>query len=101
MATYHFQVCTAAVTATFDCPSCGKTNRKRTLRADCTVSPFNKNEDGSVRTHAEVSKQSQKMALQERDQFMRKPLCATCENRLSYTERRALFEQRRSAEEAV
>lgn len=95
----NFQSYPAVAEATFDCPKCGKLKRKRTFRAECTVNPFNVNDDGSVKTPGQVRLQSSAEAGRERDQFMREPLCATCENALSYSDRRALSKRRRQVEE--
>lgn len=100
MTVYTFKSYPAAVTARFDCPQCGKKNRLRTFRAECTVNPFNKNEDGSVKTPDQVRKQSQEDAVLQERQFMGKPLCATCENGLSYRERKTIFEARRTSTQA-
>ena len=94
MTTYVFQGYPAQVSATFDCPCCGKKKRKRTFRHECTVNPFNKNEDGTIKTAEEVSQQSLSKAVQEREEFLREPLCATCENALSWTDRSALRDRR-------
>lgn len=96
MARYTFQAYPAVAKATFTCVSCGKEKRTRTFRHECTVNPFNTKDDGSVRTPNEVREQSRMKAQTERDQFMRKPLCATCENDLSYSERKALREERKA-----
>lgn len=92
-----FQTYPYAVTETFDCPKCGKTKRKRTFRAECTVNPFNKREDGQIRTPSEVRAQSRASALREAEQFLSEPLCAACEKELTYAARRALSERRRSS----
>ena len=99
--TYRFEVCPGVAVATFDCPSCGKAKRKRTFRAECTVSPFNKNPDGSVKTRREVYRQSAEQAKKMRDDFMRKPLCKTCEDALSNPDQRALRRLRTALSEAV
>lgn len=101
MTRYRFQAIPASATAVFDCPSCGKSKRKRTFRAECTVNPFNTNDDGTMKSPREVWEQSRERAIQQRDEFMRRPLCATCENALSWTERRDLSEDRRAKAEAV
>lgn len=92
-----FQTYPYAVTETFDCPKCGKLKRKRTFRAECTVNPFNKREDGQIRTPSEVRAQSRASALRESEQFLSEPLCASCEKELPWKERRELSERRRAA----
>ncbi len=94
MTTYTFRAYPAYVSATFDCPSCGKSKRKRTFRHECTVNPFNTNDDGTIKTPAEVAQQSLAEAKQSRDEFLREPLCATCENALSWADRKALWDRR-------
>lgn len=96
MTTYTFQVCAAQTSATFDCPRCGKKKRKRTFRHECTVNPFNKNEDGTIKSPSEVRQQSRAAAELERTEFLREPLCATCEKPLSWEERGALRDRRMS-----
>lgn len=97
MAIYNFQSYPAISKATFDCPQCGKVKRTRTFRAECTVNPFNTRPDGQVRTASEVRKQSAEDASRQRDQFMSRPLCATCENGLSYADRKVVYDARRSS----
>lgn len=90
MTTYTFQSYPASVKETFDCPSCGKKNCTRTFRVECTVNPFNKNEDGTVKTPREVMRQSSQRALEAKETFLRKPLCASCEDALSFKDRQQL-----------
>lgn len=99
MVTITFQTCPASKTATFTCPSCGKKNRKRTFRHECTASPFNKKPDGSIRSRTEVFAQSYAMAEQDVQQFLREPLCARCEDTLSFADLRALHARRRAPEQ--
>lgn len=98
MTTYTFRAYPAQVSATFDCPSCGKKKRKRTFRHECTVNPFNKNEDGTIKTAVEVARQSLGKAKQEREEFLREPMCATCENALSWKDRAALRGRRKQVQ---
>jgi hypothetical protein len=95
--THTFRSYPQSAYAKFDCPKCGKTKRKRTFTAECTVNPFNKHPDGRVRTATEVMWQSAQRAEAERNEFMREPLCATCEGQLPFTERSDLFKRRRAA----
>lgn len=96
MTLYTFQSLPSSAKATFDCPSCGKKNRTRTFRGECTVNPFNKKENGEVRTPREVRQQSKERANALREQFLRKPLCATCENSLPHAELHGVLAERRS-----
>ena len=97
MPTYVFQSYPATAKATFTCVSCGKANRTRSFRVECTVNPFNKNEDGTVKTPREVRQESFAKAAAQREQFLRKPLCKACEDALSYAERKAINEFRSAA----
>lgn len=92
-----FRAYPASVKATFACVKCGKEKRSRTFRSDCTCNPFNKKDDGSVRTTAEVSAQSQAEANEMRARFLTEPVCATCENGMSYSELAAIAQRRRAA----
>lgn len=95
-----FQTYPYAVIETFDCPKCGKVKRKRTFRAECTVNPFNKREDGQMRTPSEVRAQSKDQALVERLRFRKEPLCASCENALGWVERQELHARRHASSPA-
>lgn len=97
MLTHHtFQAYPATAKATFDCPGCGKKKRTRSFRVECTVNPFNKNEDGTIKTPFEVRQQSAAKVMQERVEFLRKPLCKACEDAMSWKDRRSLHEERRA-----
>jgi hypothetical protein len=96
MPTYTFRGYPATARATFTCSVCGKENRKRTFRHECTVNPYNKNDDGMMRTPAEVFRQSADKANKERDEFLREPICKSCDRALSYTDRKELHERRKS-----
>jgi len=97
MATYYFRAMPASKSITFDCPACLKTRRKRTFRAECTVNPFNCHPDGTQRSPREVQQQSVADVVRQIAEFERKPLCATCENSLSYKERSDLVDARGAA----
>lgn len=94
MTTHTFQAYPAVAKATFTCGSCGKAKRTRSFRVECTVNPFNKNEDGTMKTPFEVRRQSSEKAVAARDAFLRKPLCATCEGALPYADRKQLWADR-------
>ena len=100
MTIYNFQSYPATADVRFTCPNCGKKNRKRTFRHECTVNPFNVHEDGTPRTAQEVRAQSQARAQLEKEQFLREPLCKSCEDALSYSERRNLSRRRRAEADA-
>ncbi len=97
MPTYTFQGYKGRAEHRFTCPQCGKPNRHRTFTVEHTVNPFNKNDDGSVKTPKEVQASARLAAQKQRDEFIRKPLCATCENQLSYDDRKAVFAERGGA----
>jgi len=91
----NFRSYPAVATAKFTCPFCGKPNRTRTFRIECTVNPFNRTSDGHVRTPAEVRAQSSEQATAMRDEFACKPICKKCEDGLSFKELQALREERK------
>lgn len=98
MTTYVFPVERVSLPISFDCPSCGKTKRKRSFTVERTVNPFNKNEDGSMKSRDEVRAAARAEAVSLRTQFCSEPLCKACEDALTMTERRALIERRRLAD---
>lgn len=53
MTTYTYERITAQARRTITCPGCGK-RRTITCTFRQTVNPFNKNDDGTVKTHQEV-----------------------------------------------
>jgi len=70
-----FQVVKAVATRNLQCErGCGrKTTRQRTF--ECTINPFNRNEDGSVKTESEVRAQAQQKA----DDWRPEPyVCKSC-----------------------
>jgi hypothetical protein len=94
---YTFQGFKGRAEAIFDCPSCGKKNRKRTFLAEHTLNPFNKNADGTVKNAEQVRKGAKQEALRLRDEFMKEPLCKSCEDALGYRDRKDLRNRRRAA----
>lgn len=96
MAIIEFRSYPFSVAKTFDCPSCGKTNRKRTFKSECTVNPFNKGDDGQPLNAGQVRAQSKRKATEQAEEFMRSPLCSSCENGLGFTERRDLIAARKA-----
>jgi hypothetical protein len=63
---------------TCPCDTCGKT-LKRTAVVEHTVNPYNKNEDGSVRTPVEVRRRAFEAAEAEAKQLQDKPVtCSNC-----------------------
>lgn len=101
MVTYHFQGFKGRAEHRFTCPSCMKPNRLRTFTVEHTVNPFNRNEDGSIKTAREVQASAYLAAKAELDRFATAPLCATCENALTYDELKALRARRREGSEQM
>ena len=95
MTVHTFNAYPATTKAIFDCPKCGKSKRTRTFRVECTVNPFNTDAAGVALGSREVFQQSRDNADRQRDEFLCKPLCATCEKALSWKERKALRQERR------
>jgi hypothetical protein len=96
-----FKAYPAVATAKFTCQTCGKANRTRTFKVECTVNPFNKKPDGTMRTPSEVRQQSKDKAMEQRDMFLTEPMCRSCENDLSWTDRKALYERRQASVETA
>ena len=92
----RFQAVHASDCVTFHCPSCGKDKRKRTFREECTINPFNTNEDGSVKTAQQVRDQARAQVATIKARFLAEPLCLKCEDALSFKDRAALFQRRRA-----
>lgn len=55
LTTYTFRAYKGSASYTCSCRECGKT-LKRSASSEMTVNPFNKNDDGTVRTPAEVQR---------------------------------------------
>lgn len=96
MATYYFQGYRGRAQHRFTCPACGKASRVRSFTVEHTVNPLNKGEDGLPKQGSQVQRDAQRAAVAQRDNFAKAPLCAKCEEALSYSERRALSERRAS-----
>ena len=84
----------------FTCVNCGATNRSRTITVEHTVNPFNKNENGTVRTPAQVAENVTRQLARDVLKFSAEPWCARCENDLPWAASRALA-HRRSASAAA
>ncbi len=82
--------------ATFTCASCGKANRTKSFRVECTVNPYNRGPDGIPLNASQVRAQSKEEALEKRHQFMTKPVCKACEDQLSFRDRKRLYDERRA-----
>lgn len=73
MPSYRFVEVTARATKSLTCLDCGKRRRRQTTFMN-TVNPFNTNEDGSVRTYAQVLERVRAQAAE-----FEPTLCASCE----------------------
>lgn len=70
----RFEVVKAVAEHIVCCGGCGK-KAKRRKTFECTINPFNRNEDGTVKTKTEVQAQAQAKA----DKWVPKPyLCKEC-----------------------
>ena len=68
------------------CRKCGK-RRTRTLVETNTISPFNKNPDGTVRSRSQVI-ENVKIGLEHKiEKLSANFICATCFNNLPWKER--------------
>jgi hypothetical protein len=62
--THTFDVCAATAPYTCACGGCGKT-LNRVAKVEHTVNPFNKNDDGSIKTRSEVYRSADLAAREE------------------------------------
>jgi hypothetical protein len=86
-----------SATCTFKCLACQKDKRKRTLRVEMTVNPYNTNPDGTMKPASQVSLEAQAEANRQRDQFMTYPHCKSCEDARSWSEMKSINERRRAS----
>ena len=84
MTTINFKEIKLKKTLNGICKNCLK-KRTRTIDEYQTINPFNKNEDGSIKTHFEVSK-SVKNKLENRiKRFLEEGfICRSCKEYLGY-----------------
>lgn len=75
MPTYTFQRVTRPVSKTVPCRGCGK-KLKRSTTLEQTINPFNKNEDGTVKTHRQILIELESEA---EDWHPRNDICPTCD----------------------
>lgn len=94
--TYNFRGYRGTAEHKFTCTICGKPNRTRKFTREHTVNPFNKDENGAPKQAARVQRDAYEAARAERDEFAHEPVCASCENAMTYTNRLALRERRRA-----
>lgn len=96
-----FQCYPASRQLTFTCTKCGKPKRKRTLKAACTVNPFNRDASGMVLGPAEVAEQSRQKVAEQVERFMQEPVCVRCEGDMGYRALRDLEKRRADKVRAV
>ena len=94
MTLMKFRGYSASKTVRFTCTNCGKAGRTKTIKHECTVNPFNRNENGEIRTPDEVKAQSRELVKRDMERFLREPVCAACEGHMTYGERRSLRARR-------
>lgn len=63
MTTYTYEQVRVTVSKSGTCATCGKAARRQTTITN-TVSPFNRNDDGTVRTRSEVLARVRQLARQ-------------------------------------
>lgn len=79
MPRYVFEGVKRAVALNLKCGVCGK-RRTRTVSVEHTVSPFNRNPDGTVKTRAEVEADVQKTLTEKVDDLKAKGIiCNPCQ----------------------
>ena len=89
-----FRAYPATRVVNFTCAICNKPGRRKTLKVECTVNPFNLDESGRVLTPKEVAQQSRDKLAVMVSEFMAKPVCASCHGELSYADAKALTSER-------
>lgn len=76
--TINFRVCKESVGYTCPCGTCGKVLKRKAV-AECTVNPWNKNEDGSPKSETEVYAQAYEKAKAEAAKLQDVPsICVQC-----------------------
>lgn len=81
----------------FSCSVCKKKNRSKTISNEHTVNPFNKNEDGSIKTYDQVKASSTVKTEKEVREFKQFPVCETCWVNMNQNERVRVINKRREA----
>lgn len=70
------------------CIVCGK-QRKRTHEVYETLNPWNKNDDGALKTREQICESVKEKIKKVRHTFLTEGIiCRTCENKMSYKERK-------------
>ena len=90
----RFQVYPAVKKVKFTCIVCEKPNREKTLRAECTLNPFNVDASGIPLSPNAVAQQSRDMVDRSASRFLAKPVCLSCENKMTYRERKIFLADR-------
>lgn len=93
-----FPVYGRSTSCTFKCLACHKDKRKRTFRVEMTVNPYNTHPDGTMKTPFEVEREAYIAVGRERDQFLKYPLCKSCEEARSWSEMKSIRARRRGDE---
>lgn len=97
MTTYTFRGYKGHASHRFTCTVCGKANRTRKFTVEHTVNPFNKDENGVPKQASQVQRDASAAAKRQRDEFAKEPVCASCDNSMSYTDRVAIRDRRRAS----
>lgn len=68
---------------------CGVCNKRkiRTIKAEQTVNPYNKNEDGTPKNYHQVEKAVCEQLVKNINEIEKNFICATCFNNLPYPRR--------------
>ncbi len=90
--TINYRPCKASTSYKCRCTECGKTMSRKAV-VEHTVNPWNKNEDGSVRTEIEVYRAAQAEADAKAAELNGgEVVCKTCENKPIYDHLRMLLQ---------
>ncbi|MHC5307543.1 hypothetical protein [Bartonella sp. LJL80] len=98
---YNFPSILRKTTVYFTCECCNKPKRSRTITVENTVNPYNRNADGEIKTSQEVLADVKQTLKSEKEAFLRKPVCKSCEDGLSYDEKKELRKLRNQVLQCV
>lgn len=76
--TFTFQEVKRKQTISYKCRGCEK-HKKKVIEESETVSPFNKNDDGSIKTPEQVSNSVMEKLCKAVSEFERDSICRQCE----------------------
>lgn len=68
------------------CKKCGK-KRSRTVSEFQTLNPFNKNENGSIKSVSEIRRELRISILKQSKKLLENFICATCYSELPWREK--------------